>query len=63
MKKVAALKVVKVPKNYSKLAKYEDTLLEPEEVKEMILDICKGDFIKWKDKLTQILHDNYENSK
>lgn len=47
----------------NKLAEYEDSLLEPEEVKEFVLDICKGDYKKWNEKLCQLLHDNYENAK
>lgn len=47
----------------NKLSKYENCLLEPDEVKELVLDICKGNYQKWNQKLSQLLRDNYDNAK
>ena len=45
-----------------KLSEYENCLLEPNEVKELVLDICKGNHQRWNKRLSQLLHDNYENA-
>jgi hypothetical protein len=47
----------------NKLAKYENCLLEPEEVKELVLDICKGNYQKWYEKLSNLLREKYDNAK
>jgi len=47
----------------NKLSKYENTLLDPDEIKQLIVAVCKNDIEEWQIKLIHMLNKNYEEAK
>ena len=51
-----------IQKCFTKLAAYERTLLEPEDVKDLVIDIVGGKYSKWNKILYNLLNNQYIES-